>query len=49
MMADPFTLPGAGAAAMARRRGPGKYYGIDLAAYRGPVRMLSVEDAIKKE
>ena len=35
-MADPFTLPGAGGAAMARRRGPGRYYGLDLAVYRGP-------------
>lgn len=41
-MADPFTLPGAGAAAMARRRGPGKYYGLDLAAYRGPVKSIEV-------
>ena len=36
-MADAFTLPGAGPAATARRRGPGRYYGLDLADYRGPV------------
>ena len=41
-MADPFTLPGAGAAAMARRRGSGKYYGLDLAAYRGPAMSIEV-------
>ncbi len=48
-MADPFTLPGAGAAAMARRRGPAKYYGIDLAAYRGPVMWIEEGGPVKKK
>lgn len=49
MMADPFTLPGAGAAAVARRLGPGKYYGLDLAAYRGPVMSIEMEPPFKKK
>ena len=49
-MADAFTLPGAGAAAMARRRSPVKYYGLDLAAYRGPVMSIEVAGGpVKKE
>ncbi len=48
-MADPFTLPGAGAAAMARRRGPGKYYGIDLAAYRGPISVWDQSEGVMKK
>lgn len=48
-MADAFTLPGSGAAAMARRRGPGKYYGIDLATYNGgPTKVTVIEAPAKK-
>ena len=52
-MADAFTLPGSGAAAMARRRGPGKYYGIDLATYNGGLAKVMAKEAparrVKKE
>lgn len=48
-MADPFTLPASGAAAMARRRGVGKYYSIDLAAYNGGMSKVIVEDVPTKK
>jgi len=32
-----------------RRRGLEKYYGIDLAAYRGPIAMMSLKRVVKKE
>ena len=44
MMADPFTLA---AARPARPRGPKRYYGMDIAAYRGPIAIMTVKDPAK--
>ncbi len=51
MMADPFTLPGAGGAARARPRGAKAYPSLDLAAYRGeaPVAMVLPANVVKKK
>ena len=46
MMADPFTLAGARSA---RPRGPKMYLGKDLAAYRGPIATIRVEEVVKKK
>ena len=45
-MADPFTLAGARSA---RPRGIGKYYGIDLATYKGGVATVTMKSPVKKE
>ena len=47
MMADPFTLPGAGGVMASRRLK--RYPGIGLAAYRGPIPVELVKGVVKKE